>query len=317
MRFAIIDIGTNTINLAIASISDKGNNYQMIYSGKEAARLGKGGINEGIMLEDAMERGIEAIGKHAKTIESFNVDHTVAIGTSVMRSVKNADIFAQKIKEKFGIDISIVSGDEEARLIFDGVKQVMPIGSERVLILDIGGGSCEFIIANKDGIIWEHSFELGMSRLLDKFHPSDPITSEEIKKIEAYLRSEMQLLYEALHNYPTQILVGTSGSFDTIATIIAAQKHPAMNIKLSTSYEIGVAPFTEIHRHLMQTTAEQRRAIPKMDKNRVDLVVVGSVFINFVIREMRIEQLYQCSYALKQGAVLQFIEKEIKNKKSE
>lgn len=314
MRLAIIDIGTNTINLAIATISDKGNSYQIIYSGKEAARLGKDGINDGHMTPEAMQRGLDAIAKHTKTIKSFDVDKTVAIGTSVMRCVDNAREFAQKVKSQFGIDIDIVSGDQEAQLIYDGVKQVMPIGPDRQLILDIGGGSCEFIITNKDGIIWEHSFELGMSRLLDKFHPSDPITPAEVKQIEAYLRSEMSLLYEALHNYPTTTLVGTSGSFDTIAALIAAKKHPALNIKLSTSYEMGVSNFVEIHNHLLQSTAEQRRAMPKMDKSRIDLVIVGTIFINFVIREMRMERVFQCSYALKQGAVYQFIEKEIKAK---
>lgn len=314
MRLAIIDIGTNTINLAIASISEKGNSYQMIYSGKEPSRLGKDGINDGRMTPEAMQRGLDAIAKHTKTIKSFDVDRVVAIGTSVMRCVNNADEFAQKVKNEFDIDIEIVSGDKEAKLIYDGVKQVMPIGQERVLILDIGGGSCEFIIANKDGMIWEHSFELGMTRLLDKFHPSDPITAQEVKQIEAYLRSEMSLLYEALHNYPTTTLIGTSGSFDTIAALIAAKNHPFMNVKLSTSYEMGVSNFIEMHRHLLQSTSEQRRAMPKMDKSRIDLVIVGTIFINFVIREMRIDNLFQCSYALKQGAVYQFIEKEIKSK---
>ncbi|MCQ2216056.1 MAG: hypothetical protein MJZ31_09110 [Bacteroidales bacterium] len=314
MRLAIIDIGTNTINLAIAAISDKGNSYQMIYSGKEPARLGKDGINDGRMTPEAMQRGIDAIAKHTKTIKSFDVDKVVAIGTSVMRCVDNAEEFAQKIKEQFDIDIEIVSGDQEAQLIYDGVKQVMPLGQERSLILDIGGGSCEFIIANKDGMIWEHSFELGMSRLLDKFHPSDPVTTQEIKQIESYLRPELAQLYEALHNYPTTTLIGTSGSFDTLAALIAAKKHPSMNVKLSTSYEIGVSNYIEMHNHLLQTTAEQRRAMPKMDKSRIDLVIVGTIFINFVIREMRLERLFQCSYALKQGAVYQFIEKEIKAK---
>ncbi len=305
MRLAIIDIGTNTINLAIASIN--ADQYQIIYSGKEAARLGRGGINEGKLTDDAIARGLKAIGNHVNTINKFDVDRIVAIGTSALRNCSNGIDFCQKVKEQFNIDITVISGSDEAQLIFDGVKQVMPIGQDRVLILDIGGGSCEFIIANKNGIIWKQSFELGMARLLDKFKPSDPITPAEIKSIEMYLRSELAPLYEALHNYPTATLIGTSGSFDTIAAIVAAMKHPYLNVKLSTSYNIRVANFEEVHRKIMASTAEQRNQMPQMDKSRIDIIVLGSLFINFVVREMRIEHIFQCGYALKQGAVYQFI----------
>lgn len=305
MHLAIIDIGTNTINLAIADV--EGDHYQIIYSGKEAARMGKGGINEGKFTPEAIERGMTAIGHHMDTIRLFNVEKTVAIGTSGMRNCENGQEFANMVKEKYGIEVAIISGESEAQLIFDGVKQVMPIGNDRVLILDIGGGSCEFIIANKDGIIWKHSFELGMARLLDKFTPSDPITQQEIKSIEMYLRQELTPLYEALHNYPTTTLIGTSGSFDTIAAIVAAMKHPYMNVRLSTSYNIRVPNFEEVHRKIITSTAAQRKEMKQMDPSRIDLIVLGSLFINFIVREMRMEHIFQCGYALKQGAVFQFI----------
>lgn len=309
MRLAIIDIGTNTINLAVAVVN--GSSYQVIFSSKEAARLGKGGINDGTIQPDAIERGLAAIRRHLDTAAQLNVERTIAIGTSAMRNAANGADFARLVSDTFGIDVRIISGDDEAQMIYDGVKQVMPIGSDRVLILDIGGGSNEFIIANKDGIKWKQSFELGMSRMLDKFHFSDPIEPQQIKAMESYVRSELTPLYEALHNYPTSTLVGTSGSFDTIAAIVAARKHPSLNVKLSTSYEIGVPAFEEVHRKLMATTAQQRSEIKQMDPSRIDLVIPGSIFINFIIREMRIDRLYQCSYALKQGAIYQFINNQI------
>lgn len=305
MRIAVIDIGTNTINLAIASISD--DSYQIIYSAKEPAKLGKGGINDCVILPEAIERGIESIGRHIETIKQFNVDKTIAIGTSIMRNATNGLDFAEQIKSLFGLNVKIISGDEEAQMIFDGVKQVMPIGADRVLILDIGGGSNEFIIANKNGIIWKKSFELGLARIIDKFHPSDPITQPEIKAIENYLRSELTPLYEALHNYPTTTLIGTSGSFDTIAAIVAGNKHPNFNVKLATSYEITVPNFEELHRKIISSTLEQRKAMNFMDPSRVELIIPGTIFINFIVREMRIDKLSQCNYALKQGAVYQYI----------
>ncbi len=310
MHVAIIDIGTNTINLAIADVKNH-DNYQVIYSSKEAARLGSGGINDGIILPEAIERGMAAIERHMQTIGQFNVEKIIAIGTSAMRNASNGSDFAEQIRQRFGLEVRIISGDDEAQLIYDGVKQVTPIGTDRVLILDIGGGSNEFIIATKDGIIWKHSFELGLARLLDKFPISDPITPQEIKNIEAYIRSEISPLYEALHNYPTSTLVGTSGSFDTIATIVAGMKHPNFNTKLATSYEITVPNFEEMHRKIIASTLQQRKEMKFMDPARVELIIPGTIFINFIIREMRIETLTQCSYALKQGAIYQFINNQL------
>ncbi|MCI5776738.1 MAG: hypothetical protein MR215_03780 [Bacteroidales bacterium] len=307
MRVAIIDIGTNTINLLIVDTRTDGS-YNIICSTKETARLGKGGINDGLITPEAIQRGLGAIENHVKSIAQVGgVERILAIGTSAMRSATNADEFVAAVKSRFGFDVKIISGDAEAQMVFDGVKQVVPLGMSRVLILDIGGGSCEFIIANKDGIAWRHSYEVGMSRVLDKFKPSDPISAKEIRDIEAYFRSGTQGLYEALREFPTDRLIGTSGSFDTMAALVAARNHPLLNVKLSTSYEIPLPCFEESYRKIITSTREQRAAMKHMDAARVDLIVPGAIFINFVIAEARIERLYQCSFALKQGAVSQII----------
>ena len=149
MRVAIIDIGTNTINLLIVDTRTDGS-YNIICSTKETARLGKGGINDGLITPEAIQRGLGAIENHVKSIAQVGgVERILAIGTSAMRSATNADEFVAAVKSRFGFDVKIISGDAEAQMVFDGVKQVVPLGMSRVLILDIGGGSCEFIIANK------------------------------------------------------------------------------------------------------------------------------------------------------------------------
>lgn len=311
MRVAIIDIGTNTINLLVVDTRADGT-YNIVCSTKETARLGRGGINDGRLMPDAMQRGMDAIGVHVRTINAIGgVERIVAIGTSAMRAAENAGEFAQAVEAKYGFGIKVISGQEEAKMVFDGVKQVMPLGMSRVLILDIGGGSCEFIIANKEGVAWSHSFEVGMSRVLDKFSPSDPITTKEIRDIEAYFRSGTQGLYDALREFPTSTLVGTSGSFDAMAALVAARNHPLLNVKLSTSYEIPLPCFEETYRKILSSTVEQRRQMKHLDPARVDLIVPGAIFIDFVITEAHIERLYQCGFALKQGAVCQIINGEL------
>ncbi len=308
MRISIIDIGTNTINLLVADVNTERGTYTIVHSSKVTARLGKDGINNSCLTPEAMQRGLDAIEQHMKTLSTFGtIDRIVAIGTSALRVAENRDEFINQVRDKFNIEVRVISGDDEARMIFDGVKQVFPISRERVLILDIGGGSCEFIIANRDGIIWEHSYEVGMARLIDKFQPSDPITPQQIKNIEAHLRNNMMSLYEALHNYPTTTLVGTSGSFDTMAAIVAGKNHPYLNVRLSTSYEIPIYNFDETYRKIINSNTQQRLEMKGMDTARADLIVPGVIFINFVLTELRMERLFQCGFALKQGAIYQLV----------
>lgn len=305
MRTAIIDIGTNTINLLV--VEQNSQSYHILHESKYPAKLGRGGINQGVLMPDAMARGLEALGVHMEVIRDLNAGAVVTIATSAIRNASNGVEFCKMVKEQYNLDVRIIDGEQEAQLIFDGVKQVVPIGNERVLILDIGGGSNEFIIANKEGVLWKQSFELGIARLLDKFKPSDPIVPAELKAVEGYIRSELAPLYEAIRHYPVNMLVGSSGSFDTIAGMIAAMHHPHLDITQTSSYFIPVASFEELHRKLLASTAEQRLLMKKMDPHRVDMIVLASIFINFVIREMRITQLQQCNFALKEGVIFQIV----------
>lgn len=309
MRIATIDIGTNTINLLVVQLNQQ--SYRIIHESKYPAKLGKGGITQGLILPEAMERGIEGIAKHMETIRELDASKIYTFATSAIRNASNGTEFCNMLLEKFGLEVRVISGDQEAQLIFDGVKQVVPIGNERVLILDIGGGSNEFIIVNRDKILWKQSFELGIARLLDRFKPSDPITPAEIKAIEIYIRSELAPLYEAIHNYPVNMLVGSSGSFDTIAAMISAVHHPHLDIEQTSSYFIPIPSFEELHRKLIASTAEQRLKMKNIDPHRVDMIVLASIFINFVIREMRITQLQQCGFALKEGVIYQIINNQI------
>ena len=309
MRTAVIDIGTNTINLLIADIRDDDNSssYNIILETACPAKLGKGGINKLTILPDAFERGINALKTHLETIKKYNVDNIVCIATAALRSASNKDDFIKRAKHELGIDIRIVDGEKEAQLIYDGVKQVVPIEREPVLILDIGGGSNEFILANSNGLIWKHSFDLGVARLLDMFSPSDPITKNDIKKIENYIRPELRELFEVTQQYPVDTLVGASGSFDTIAALIAAIHHPQMDMSLSTSYRITLFYFNELYFKFLRSTAGERLKMKKMPAHRVDTIVLASIFINFIIRELNIKEIWRCAFALKEGTIYQII----------
>lgn len=304
MRAAILDFGTNTFNLLIAEKS--GDSFRVLYDGKEGVKLGKGGIHKKIISPEAMERGFTAIARHMKIIEEFAVEEIHAYATSAMRNAENGAEFAQTIKEKFGFTTHIISGEEEAELIYTGIRESLDFGKETAMILDIGGGSNEFIICNSEGILWKHSFELGMARIIEKFTISDPITENEIQALESYFDAELLLLKQAVEKYRPSLMVGASGSFDTLAAM-AGFRFGTQIDKNSSSCEIPLDQLRELHQLLIGSTTAERLRIPGMEEVRVEMIVPASIFINFVYNSFGLTSLKQSGYALKEGVMARLV----------
>lgn len=298
MRIAIIDLGTNTFNLLIAEISGDAS-WSTVYKAKEAVKLGEGGITKGIIAKDAMHRGVAAFNKHYERIKDFKVIKTYALGTSALRDAKNGHEFISTIKQKFDVDIQIIPGEKEAELIYNGVRQTVDFHN-KYLILDIGGGSNEFIFADHTRFYWKQSFNLGMARLMDQFRPPDPITPEMINMLEAHFEKELKPLFEVYRNYSPEILVGASGSFDTLVRLYS--DYPS-DEALPPSQEIEMEIFRQLHWKLIHSTAEEREKMQGMEPVRRDMIVLSVVFINYIINKFGIKKVYQSSYSLKEGAL--------------
>jgi len=307
MRIAIIDLGTNTFNLLIAEKADN-NSYKILLNTKEGVKLGEGGINRKYITEAATQRGIDAISRHYIRMIPFKPNKIIAFATSAIRDAENGNDFVKKLKDQFDLTINIIDGDKEAELIYLGVKQTLPFTKKRFIILDIGGGSNEFIIADDDGIIWKQSFPLGMARLLDRFKPSDPITSEEIITIENYLKSELSELFENVNKYKPEIFVGASGSFDSFVLMLSSQgllEHKNGDINHYLPLEI----YHKLHYILINSTIAERNQMKGLEPVRRDMIVLATIFVNLVLQITGITSIYQSAYSLKEGAVLEEIKK--------
>ena len=184
MITAILDFGTNTFNLLIAERKERG--FSILHTSKQPVKLGKGGIQANRIAPDAKERGFVAIQNLMEIIALYDVDEIRAFATSAIRNAANGEKFTEDVYRKFGFRVRVIPGEREAELIYKGVRQAVSFDETNMMILDIGGGSNEFIICNIKGIVWKHSFELGMARLMELFTLSDPITSEEIRALESY-----------------------------------------------------------------------------------------------------------------------------------
>ncbi len=306
MQIAIIDLGTNTFNLLVVRVNQD-NSYTILFENKHPTKLGKGGINKKNITPEAFERGFVALQTHLNAIKKYDVTHIHCFATSAIRSSDNGLQFVAEVKEKFGLDIKVIPGSEEAELIYDGVKQVFPIGRENVLIMDIGGGSTEFIIANSKGVVWKQSFELGIVRMFDHVNPSAPMQKTEVEQVNKLITDNLKPLFQQLQETPISTLVGSSGSFDIIADMVAAVEHPHLDMSKLTSYKINKNDFEILNETFINSTIEQRLKLKGMDEHRVDVIVLASIFIKFMVDYLKLDHFYQCNYALKEGAIYQIL----------
>ena len=297
MRTAVIDLGTNTFNLLIADVIGK--KIEFVYKAKMPSKLGENGINNSMIHEDACSRGINILRQYKKIIDKHRVDNTLAIATSAVRTALNGQQFVDNILEKTGFKVDVITGQREAELIFKGVEQSLL--DETYLILDIGGGSTEFILVENNKVKTLKSFPLGMARLAERFSPSDPITKEEIWSIESYLKYELKDFLEEVRTNNIQTLVGSSGSFDTILSMIAHQFFKPTYFKKQLSSEFEKEHFNYLYQIIIQTNIVERRKIPGMDLIRVEMMVLAMIFTNLIVQELGITKLMQSRYALKEG----------------
>lgn len=302
MRIAVIDMGTNTFNLLVVNTYSDAT-YRPVFKTKVAVNLGQGGITKNVIAPLAFKRGIDAIGQLKAIAAKFEAVKLYAFATSGIRSARNGGKFVKIVKQLFNVDVQIINGDREAELIYYGVRDAVYIGPTRSLLLDIGGGSNEFIIATQDTISWKESFDLGMARLLEKFNPSDPILPIEIIKIEKYLNESLSSLFEAVEHYPVKELIGAAGSFETFVDIIAHRFFEPDHFKGKTEVEIELEHFYAIHQELIQSTHADRQTIKGLIELRVDMIVLASIFVNFIIQRLAIKRIRYSKYALKEGVM--------------
>lgn len=299
MRGAVIDLGTNTFNLLIA---DKVNGKMVeIVREKRSVKIGKGGLSKNIIAPDAYERAIQAVQEYSKLINSSKASNIKIVATSAFRTTENGCQLASEIEQITCTKVEIIDGPKEAEYIYYGIREAVPLTEKKVLMLDIGGGSNELIIGNKYEIFWRESFKLGISRLIEMFHPHDPLLPKEMEQISAYIRAELSSLWQALSEFPADTLVGSSGSFDTIANILHIKQHSTPVDLSKTWNEIHLMQFWRILDLLIISSYEQRKDIQGMDMTRIEMIPVASLFIRTVLEFFKCKRAIHSAYAIKEG----------------
>lgn len=303
-KIAVIDLGTNTFHILVAEISDR--NMKVLHTEKISVKIGRGGINDGLITEPAQQRALDALIHFKGTIDEYGVDEVFATATSAIRSAKNGRELVEKIRQQTGIEVTIISGDLEAGYIYDAVKKAVKLGDETSLIMDIGGGSVEFIVCNENTIFWKESFEIGAQRLLDLFHYHDPILPEEIENLNLFLTDRLLNLTQVCIEFQPKVLIGASGSFDTFSDIYRI-KAAIKKTSGQTELPLSVESFNEMYNDIISRGKEERMAIPGMIEMRVDMIVVASILVDFVITNCHLKKIRVSSYSLKEGVLFNII----------
>ncbi|MBK6541790.1 MAG: exopolyphosphatase [Flavobacteriales bacterium] len=305
MRVAVLDLGTNTFNLLVAS-RDGGEGLHVVHSEEIPVFLGKGGIEKGLITEDAFERGLDAIAKHMARARSLGAERIQGIGTSALRNARNAEAFIRAAHDRSGLHIRVISGDEEAELILEGARHALPFGNRPVLVMDIGGGSIEFILATEKALMWKQSFELGVTRLRERVPLSDPPALDEELRVAAHLDDRLEPLWNVIDRHEPHVLVGSAGSFDSLARMVADQEGKVLASD-ATTFAFDALAFDALKEKLLLMDRIQRLLVPGLPEHRVDSIAYGMIAIERVLTAGNIRELSWSRYALKEGSAMRLL----------
>ena len=295
-KVAVIDLGTNTFNLLIAYVSKT--DFKVIHSEKDGVAIGMGGINQQIITQDAFERGIKTLKKFKEICEENQVEEIRALGTSALRDAKNSNDFLNAVYSETAIKIEIISGSKEADLIYKGVSWSYNFDKTSV-IMDIGGGSTEFIFANKTGILDKKSFNIGVSRIYQEFAFQDPYSTVNIDEIEAFLENQVCDFFE---NRNCEILIGASGSFETFYEMI----HNQSFIEHKKSMVFPNDALNGILDWIINSTHEEREEHPYIIPIRRKMAPIAAIKTKWVMKKLGIKTNFVTPCSLKEGVLKEF-----------
>lgn len=291
-NLAVIDLGTNTFHVLIASANQKGG-FDEVYRERRFIKLAEEGIQK--IGPAAYARGLECMADFAEKIEQYQVRSLRATGTAALRTASNGMDFVKDVKAKTGIQIELISGDEEARLIHQGVLRAVPFDESRNLIMDIGGGSVEFIIADEQQVFWSQSFPIGVAVLFKEFHHHNPILEEECLRIEAHLEHSLGPLLKAMEQHEVRTLIGASGTFDVLENLLPIEEKGILYSKIVVNH------FPEFYSKMQSSTLEERLKMEGIPHARAEMLIVALVLINYILEVSSAQNIIVSAYAMKEG----------------
>jgi len=307
-RIAAIDLGTNSFHSVIVDIYSDGS-FRKVDDLKEMVQLAKGGLGKRL-TDAAIKRGMVALRNIKVLCDSHGVEKILAYATSAIREAENGGEFVQRSIDELGIKINAIPGYMEAEMIGYAVQHGIKLGEDPVLMVDIGGGSVEFIIGNGTQFFFVASRKIGVSRMTDIFKPSDPITEEDIISLENHYRKELNPIAEAFAQRRTDTIIGSSGTMQNIALMIAARKGLPVDVTLN-ELEYSAQDFFDFYDEFITLSRKERARVQGLDVKRVDFINTGVVLLNVLLRKFSIKKVRISIQALREGIIIRYLKRDM------
>ncbi|MGD8781850.1 MAG: Ppx/GppA phosphatase family protein [Ignavibacteria bacterium] len=309
-KLAAIDIGTNSFHLIVAGINQRGN-FEIIDREKEVIRLGEGSSDDiKFISEPAIERAINTLNSFRGIAESHEAEIR-AVATSAVREAKNKNQFIEKVLKETGIEIEVVSGQEEARLIYLGILKAVPVFNKKVCCIDIGGGSTELIVGEKGSVLCGTSLKLGAVRLTQKFFPDFKLTESRIDKCREWINGEIFRVIKEIENEGFDLAIGTSGTIMSTGLMISANENGEFNENtILNNYQFSYSDFQSIEKMILKkTTFAERKKIKGLDSKRADIIPAGILILSEIMSNLKLKKIKISGYALREGILIDSMQK--------
>ncbi len=304
---AAVDIGTNSFHLVVAQPTSD-HRFEVIDREKEMVRLGSGSGDMKRLEPDAVERGVATLKRFRQIAESAGASlHAVA--TSAVREADNRDEFLRRARTEAGVEVDVVSGAEEARLIHMGVLQAVSGLDRRHLLIDIGGGSTEFVIGEGPRVLEALSLKLGAIRLTERFLRREPLRKKDLAECRRYVRAYLTHPVRNARNLGFEVAVGSSGTIANLAEMVHAGRGGAP-LKTISNFTFSRAELTAVMDALAQApTAADRVGLPGLDPKRADIILGGAIILEQAFVELGIEEMTVSDHALREGVLLDILQR--------
>jgi exopolyphosphatase/guanosine-5'-triphosphate,3'-diphosphate pyrophosphatase len=303
---AAIDIGTNSFHLVVARPTGN-NRFEILARDKEVVRLGSGSGDMKELTPDAIERGVAALGRFRRIADTFGAE-VHAVATSAVREAENRDDFLEAALAKANVGVEVISGVEEARLIHLGVLQAVPVFDQQVLVVDIGGGSTEFIVGLGDEMLAARSLKVGAIRLTERFFRKEPVKKKAVDEARRFVKSYLPRVEQMVADSGGfEVAVGSSGTILNVAEMVRARRGA------EPLRQVGMRSFTaddlaEVVDDLAsRARVADRLAVPGLDPRRADIILGGVVVLEQVVRGLGIDELVISDFALREGVLLDVV----------
>ncbi len=307
---AAIDIGTNSVHMVIVRVEPRLATFTIVAREKDTVRLGDRDPKSNKLTPEAMNRAIAALQRCMELATSLGVVHIIAVATSATREAKNGQEFLARIATEVGLEVNLISGQEEARRIYLGVLSGMDFRRSPRVLIDIGGGSTELTLADPQDVRFLSSTKVGAVRLTQDIVHSDPIDSTELAVLRAYVRGMLERPVEEIKQQlaPTGVakMVGTSGTIETLATMTALQKQGKVPEPIQ-GYDMTRAEVSQWVKTLARLSYGERLAVPGLSDRRAEIIVAGAVILQEAMTLLEIDSITMCERALREGMIVDWM----------